>query len=291
MSTIGQGPSSATTLRIDSNVAAWGPLFLPHRPIVSLWKNRAILKQFSLNALAEGHRGSLLGPAWVVLDPLILLAVYSFVFGLLLNQGSAAGGPLAFTFWLYAGILAYQVFSLSASLAPSVINNAATYVTQMVFPIEMLPVSCVGGVMIPSLIGFGLLTIFATFLGAGLHGTMLLLPVVLLPILLLSVGMSWLLGSIGVFIPDTRKIVSALTQVLFFMTPIVWQPSQIPAGYQWVLTVNPLAPMIQNIRLIMLDGQMPSWPSFTWTTLFSLVIFQLGYALFMRSKRAFADVL
>lgn len=241
----------------------------------------------------------MLGRTWVVLDPLILLAVYGFVFGMLFysRPGVMDQGPTGFVLSLYAGMLAYQVFATSANMATGAVTSARSYVKQLVFPVEVLPAATVGGVLVGTFIGFGLLVVAVVVIGNGLGWTsglgwqVIFLPVVLVPVVLLALGTSWLAASLGVYIPDVRKIVAVITQVGFFLTPIIWPLAAFPDEYRWVLHLNPLTVIVESVRDVALRAQQPDWIGLAIVTLVALGVCQVGYAFFMKTKRGFADVL
>lgn len=258
-----------------------------------------LLGQLARTNASAGHRGNLLGRTWIVLDPLILLAVYGFVFGMLFysRPGVMDQGPTGFVLSLYAGMLAYQVFANSANQATSAITSSRSYVKQLVFPIEVLPAATVGGVLVGTCIGLGLLVIAIAVIGngmswtAGLGWQVVFLPVVLVPVILLALGMAWIVASLGVYIPDVRKIVAVITQVGFFLTPIIWPLSAFPGEYRWIVHLNPLTVIVESVRDVTLRAQQPDWIGLAIVTLIGLAICQIGYAFFMKTKRGFADVL
>src|SRR5690606_38619167 len=212
-------PAPQPTFRLDAEPAPLWRYLSPVSLVQSLWRHRVLLGQLARTNASAGHRGNLLGRTWIVLDPLILLAVYGFVFGMLFHSrpGVMDQGATGFVLSLYAGMLAYQVFASSANQATSAITSSRSYVKQLVFPMEVLPAATVGGVLIGTCIGLGLLVIAAAVTGnamgwvTGLGWQVIFLPVVLVPMVLLALGMAWVVASLGVYIPDVRKIVAVVT--------------------------------------------------------------------------------
>ncbi len=256
--------------------------------IRSLIQHRVLLFQLSRTSLSTNHRGSLLGQGWVVLDPLIMLGVYGFVFGMIF---AGKGSRAEFVLGLYGGMLTYQIFSITATAASGIVAASRNFVKQMVFPVEILPASTVGGIVIPTAIGMVLFLLANLIFNHTLPVTTLLLPVVLIPIFLISLGLAWLFASLGVYIPDMRRIVALIAQIGFFLTPIIWPVDRFPVDWVWVVNLNPLTGVVEAVRAVVLNGAMPSWPPLIFATLFGLLLCQLGYAFFMKTKRGFADVL
>ena len=286
-------PARQPTLRLDAEPAPLWRYLSPVALVATLWRHRVLLRQLARSNVSAGTRGHLLGRTWVVLDPLILLAVYGFVFGMIFYQrpGVLTHGPAGFVLSLYGGMLAYQVFASSANQATATVTAARLFVKQLVFPVEILPAATVGGVLIGTSIGMVLLLIATAIFGQGLSWVAVFLPVVLVPVVLMALGMAWLVASLGVYIPDVRKIVSVVTQVGFFLTPIIWPLAAFPEKYRWVVHLNPLTVVVESVRDVTLRQQMPDWPALATVTLLAVVVCQIGYAFFMKTKRGFADVL
>jgi lipopolysaccharide transport system permease protein len=282
------GSSTVQYVRRDAESAPLMAYLSPLAIVRTLVAHRRLLAQLSKTSLSSNHRGSLLGRAWVVLDPLIMLAVYGFVFGMIF---ASRGGRSDFVLGLYGGMLAYQIFSAAAVASASVVPASRNYVKQLVFPVEILPASTVGGVIIPSLIGFALLLIALLIVKQAIPWTAVLLPIIVLPVVLIALGSAWLFGALGVYVPDVRRIVALVAQVGFFITPIIWPIEQFPKDWAWVVHLNPLTAVVEGVRAVTLKGIQPDWSALGWSALFGLVLCQVGYAFFMKTKRGFADVL
>ncbi len=276
-------------IRRDADSAPLLRYLSPIEMIRTLIVNRTLLIQLSKTSLSSHHRGSLLGSAWVVLDPLIMLAVYGFVFGMIFARGGQQRSD--FVLGLYGGMLAYQIFSATATAASGIVSASRNYVKQLVFPVEILPAATVGGVIIPTVIGFGLLVVSILIVKGAIPLTALLLPIVLLPAVLVALGSAWLFGTLGVYIPDVRRIVALIAQVGFFLTPIIWPIEQFPKEWVWVVHLNPLTSVVEGVRSVALKGIQPNWFALAGSALFGLIFCQIGYAFFMKTKRGFADVL
>lgn len=269
--------------------------FLSPRTLLrSLWGNRALLHQLSKSRFSAGHREDILGMAWLVLEPLLMLAVYSVVFIMIFKARwpGAENKPIIRVLCLYGGIVTYQMFAQTLGASANMIRGAKGYVKLMVFPTETLPASVVGGLAIPSGIGFALLLVIALLGGVPVRPTVFLLPIVLLPMCLLILGLAWFLSALCVFIPDVRTVTGLVVRFGFFLTPIVYplNAERIPGNLRILLRLNPLSTIVVNVRRVLLFGQMPEWLYLLAVAVVSAVICQLGFAFFMRSKRWFADV-
>ena len=261
--------------------------------IVSL--HRDLLLQMLIRNIAARYRGSVLGFIWSFATPLVMLAVYTFVFGVVFKArwGIEAfeNNRAAFPVIMFCGMAVFNVFSESVNSSTSIIVSSPSYVKKVVFPLELLPLCNVLTSFVFGLAWFALLFVGAVVFLQQLSWTMLLLPMTLLPLLLLSAGVSFLVSSLGVYLRDVQQLVGIVTQMLFFMTPIFYPVSLVPEGLRWILYINPLSTVVEQTRQLFLYGQIPSMGLCLGMFIVSLVVFQLGLAWFVKTKKGFADVL
>ena len=192
---------------------------------------------------------------------------------------------------LVSGLILFNVFSEAAGAAPLLVLQGENYVKKTVFPLEVLPLISLVQVLIRA--GASLLILLAAILLLTdmARWTIVLLVLPMIPLLLMSLGVSWLLAALGVFLRDISHAVAILLQVLFFLTPIVYPLSAVPKPYSQILGINPLTHLVEMGRGAVMWGQTPDWTWFVLSLGLSMAVFQVGYAFFMKSKRAFADVI
>ncbi len=269
-------------------------LFNPLVLVRSLWRYRDLIAQFTRRDVEGRYRGSFLGLIWSLANPLFMLAIYTFVFGVVLKARwpqARSDGLGEFAIIIFAGLTAFTFFSECVSKAPTLVVAVPNYVKKVVFPLEILPVSAMGagffhmGISLIVLLGAELI-----FTGS-IPWTIVLLPVVLLPAIFLSLGLMWFLSSLGVFIRDVNQAIGLIMQAMFFFTPIFYSIEAIPEPIRTVILFNPMAPVVENFRRVLLWGQMPSWRGLVMWIIVTGVIMVLGYAWFMQTKKAFADVI
>lgn len=265
-----------------------------------LWARRDMIAQFTRREIEGRYRSSLLGLAWSFINPLVLLLVYTFVFGVVFRQrwsgitGQPAedGTGLAqFGLVLFAGLIVFGIFSESINRAPGLIVSTPNYVKRVVFPLEILPVSSLGSALFHAIVSLSVLLALHLALGGRPLLSWLLIPIVVLPVVALTLGLSWLLASLGVFIRDLTYSVTLAVQVLFFITPIFYPASAIPASWRAVVHYNPLAPAIEAMRTVVFTGPAVEWEGLAVSGALGLAVMLLGYAWFMRTRRAFGDVI
>lgn len=286
--------SHSTAVFRTSQIESIWSLASPFRAIAELARRRHLLWQFTLREVQGRYRGSYLGIFWALVTPLLMLLVYTFVFHNIMhaNWSGSAESFLSFAVNMYSGIIPFNVFSETVNRAPLLVVQNPNYVKKVVFPLEILPVSLVGSALIHSLLSLMVLVIFALSGAATPHLTLFYLPVVYVPLVLLTLGAAWLLASLGVFLRDIGNVVSVVVSLLFFLTPIAYPITAIADGrMRWAIELNPLTGIVDNFRRVVNGGRAPDWVSLGIATALSALLALFGYAWFMKFKRAFADVI
>jgi lipopolysaccharide transport system permease protein len=268
---------------------------MPLRAVVPL--RQRVVRFFTLwramtrRNLAARYRGSLLGVAWVVLTPFLMMVLYTTVFsGFLRVRLSDNSGPTAFALYLLAGLLPWSAFAEAAGRAPQVMIEHRTLVTKVVFPLEIVPLSLVSTALVNHAIAMGLFLIGAlVFKGWAL--SLLLLPLLIVPLALLATGVTLLLASLGVFLRDTGQASGLALTVWLFLTPILYLPSAVPERFRFLVRLNPFTPLVASYRRVILDGRAPALVDLIVLYLWAIGIAALGWWWFDRTKASFADVL
>lgn len=261
--------------------------------LASLWRNRTLIASLVKREVIGRYRGSVLGLFWSFFNPLLMLVVYTFVFSVVFKARWNAGSDskLEFALVLFAGLLVFNLFSECVNRAPLLILSNVNYVKKVVFPLEILPWVALGSALFHSAISFSVwLAFYLIFFGAP-QPTMLLLPLVLLPLLLLTIGLSWILASLGVYLRDVSQLIGLVTTTLMFLSPIFYPLSSLPKEYQPLLQLNPLTPIIEQVRDVLIWGQVPDAAGLCVFILATALIAWLGFAWFQKTRKGFADVL
>jgi len=223
-----------------------------------------------------------------------MLAVLTFVFSVVLKAKwgiSTHESKTEFAMTLFCGMIAFNLFSECLNRATGLIIANPNYVKKVVFPMEILPVYVLLSSFIHLLISMGILFLGILIFFHRIPWTVLYLPLVLIPLLFLSLGLAWFFASIGVFIRDIGNTVGFLTTLLFFMTPIFYPISALPKSLQIVIRLNPLTVIVEDFRRVMIWGQPPDWGWYGLLVFISVMALISGYAWFMKSKKGFADVI
>ena len=192
---------------------------------------------------------------------------------------------------MFCGMAVFNIFSESVNTSAGVVTGNPSYVKKVIFPLEILPLSTVLSTLIFGLAWFALLLAGMFAFTHQIYWTTLLLPVTLIPLLLFTSGIAFFVASLGVYLRDVQQIIGVVTQILFFMTPIFYPISVVPQRLRWILEYNPLSPVVEETRKMILFGRLPDWKVCALCFIVSFIVFQLGLAWFAKTKKGFADVL
>ena len=255
--------------------------------------DRKILLMFIMRDLKSRYKNSWGGLIWLLIQPIILLVIYTVVFQKILGVkwGSQSSGGIDFALNLYLGLLVFNFFSESIQAAPSVLRNHSNLIKKVCFPIRILPAISVGTSLCDALIGIAVwLVIYSLVMGLP-HLTALYLPLVILPLILLAMGLCWIIASLSVYMRDINQMVRFVLMGLLFLSPIFFPLNLMPGDLQVMLSFNPLAIEIEMLRGIMISGIAPAWDSYLSFLLFSSIIYCAGFYWFELTKDGFVDVL
>ncbi|MER9639799.1 ABC transporter permease [Mesorhizobium sp. M0239] len=260
--------------------------------------NKDIVLSLIRREVVGRYRGSMLGLLWSLLNPLLMLAVYTFVFGVVMKsrwtipgQESAAHSTGEFAVILFCGLIVFQFFAEVVSLAPGLIVANANYVKKIVFPIQILPVVSAGAALFHAAVSLLVLLAFAYIIFGHVSLTVLLAPLAFGPLIVMVLGIAWLLASIGVYFRDMGQIVTPLVTTTMFLSPVFFQRTSLPTWLQPWLSLNPLAIPVESFRDVVIFGVMPDWMSLGSYSGAAIVVAVLGYQFFQKTRRGFADVL
>lgn len=287
------GSNSVTTTITSRPISVWqflNPIYFMR----NFWQRRELILQFTRREIQSRYQDAFLGIFWSFVNPLVLLLIYTFVFGVVFKarwgqDGSQSLGQFALV--VFCGFTTFNIFSECIGRSSYLIISVPHYVKKVVFPLEILSVCICAAALFHGAIGFGILLVVSLIVNHTVHWTFVLLPIVALPLIFLTLGLSWFLASLGVFIRDINYIVTLVVQVLFFSAAIFYPIENIPEPYRTLIRVNPLLPMVEDFRRVILWGRLPSWPELASWIVISAIIMLLGYAWFMKTKKAFADVI
>jgi lipopolysaccharide transport system permease protein len=262
------------------------------RPLVELPRRLDLVWPLARRMIVARYRGSALGIVWAVLTPAVMIAVFTFLFAGLFGARFTPGGtPWDYALYLFCGLLPWTAFSESLQQSAGIIVAHSNLVKRVVFPLEALPVAQTLASLAGQLFGTVALLLATLVIRRELHATILWLPVLLVPQLLLTLGASWLVASLGVFIRDTAQVLTLLLMAWLYLTPIIYPEQVVPARFRPTLELNPFTPLVRSYRRVMLEGTPPDFQGLLYLTAISLAAFLVGYWWFARTRKNFADVI
>jgi lipopolysaccharide transport system permease protein len=259
----------------------------------SFWNHRQLIWQMAQREIIGRYRGSVMGLLWSFFNPILMLAVYTFVFSVVFKArwGEGNTSKTEFAVVLFAGLIVYSLFSECLNRAPSLILNNVNFVKKVVFPLEILPWIAMGSTLFHMAINIMVLLIFFAVINFYLNWTVIFLPLVLLPLVVLTMGLSWFLASMGVFLRDVGQTIGIITTAMMFLSPIFYPVSALPEDLRPLLQLNPLTFIIEQARDVLVWGRSPEWMGLALYFMVSIVVAWLGLVWFQKTRKGFADVL
>jgi lipopolysaccharide transport system permease protein len=268
---------------------------LSFRSLLAPWSHRDLIVRLGVRDVSQRFRSSKLGMFWAAIQPLAVVATFYFVFVVVFKSRwrSADEASGEFVLALFAGLLVYNLFSEIVSKAPTLITGNPNFVKKLVFPLDILPFSAAVGALISASISALIWIVAFVCVRESLpYWTTAFLPVLLLPTLLFAIGTAWALSSLCTYFRDVSHAVPLVLQALIFLSPVLYAADRVPAGFlRDVMAFNPLLVPIELTRAALIEGKIPDWVAYGWNLCGAMVVFQFGYAFFMRTRPGFADVL
>ncbi|AEJ00318.1 ABC-2 type transporter [Nitrosomonas sp. Is79A3] len=264
---------------------------------LSLRQHYPLILQMIKREVIGRYRGSFLGLLWTFVNPILMLAIYTFVFGVVFKirldpqNTDIYDDKFAFALLLFTGLILFNLFSECLSRAPGLVLANVNYVKKVIFPLEILPLVSLGSALFHAGISFLVLVIFILVIDHPIHWTLICLPIIILPLLLLVLGLSWMLASIGVYVRDIGQFIGLILTMLLFMSPIFYPASALPESVRDYLFLNPLTFVIEQARAVTLYGQLPDWSGLVIYYMLACIIAWVGLMWFMKTRKGFADVL
>lgn len=253
--------------------------------------NANLIYQLTKREVVGRYKGSALGLLWSFITPLIMLAVYTFVFGMVFKARWGVDGGQSFAVLLFAGLTFHAFLAECLTSSPGVILNKPNFVKKVVFPLEILPIVSVLTALFHFLISLFILFISIFITQGTIPLTWLCLPIVFLPLFFLGLSVSWLLASLGVYIRDIGQITGVLATLLMFLCPIFYPLSAIPEAYQPYILLNPLSFIVEEARGVLVLGEWPNVKALILYTLATFIFSFLAFVWFSKTRKGFADVL
>ncbi|HUB83052.1 MAG TPA: ABC transporter permease [Bryobacteraceae bacterium] len=273
-------------VRRERELRAVGRAFV--YPVLSIWRNRSLIRVMVRRDILGRYRGSFAGSCWTFINPLLLMLTYFFVFGVVIRDPALSRSEFALYF--LAGMLPWLPFSEAAGRAPGVVLEHRNFVKKLVFAVETLPVNLVFAGLVTELFAVILYCGFLLAIRHTIPLTILWLPVVIVPQVLFTMGISWFLAGLGAFVRDLGQIIGFLLTVWFFITPICYPERQLLVRFPF-MTKNPIYVLVHAYREIFLANRPPAFDPLWKLSLLAILVFVLGHAWFYKLRKSFADMI
>jgi lipopolysaccharide transport system permease protein len=265
----------------------------PREMVTSLWRNKGLIRNLIHREVMGRYKGSMLGIFWSLATPIFMLLIYTFVFSVVFKArwGGGSDSKTEFALLLFAGLIIFNLFSECISRAPGLILGNVNYVKKVVFPLEVLAWVSMGSALFHFVVSLGVWLVAYLVLFGVPHWHAMLLPLVVLPLVLFVMGLSWALASLGVYLRDVGQIIGITITMLMFLSPIFYPASALPEAYQPIMLYNPLTLPIEMTRDLLYWGKVPQ---LSWLAIYTIatgIFAVLGFAWFQKTRKGFADVI
>ena len=253
-----------------------------------------LIRQLSWREIETRYRGSLLGVLWSFLNPICMLAVFTFVFAIVLRARWGQGQQTStaeFALVIFAGLTTFNLFAEVVGRAPMLVTSQPNLVKKVVFPLEILPIVALLSALFQAGIAAVILIAFQIAVGSGFHPTALLLPILIIPLCLFTLGLAWFLAALGVYVRDVGQVMGLVITALMFLSPIFYPSTSLPAWIRPFAAENPLALSIESVRDAVVFGFLPNPLLLILGIAGGLAVAALGYTFFQKTRKGFADVL
>jgi len=265
------------------------PVTLMH----SIRDHHRLIRQMIWREVVGRYKGSVLGLGWSFINPLMMLAIYSFVFSVVFKARwgvDAIESKVDFALILFVGLIIHAMFSEVLNRAPELIVNNVNYVKKVVFPLEILTIVSLGSALFHAFVSTLVLLVAFVLLNGFFNWTLIYTPIVLFPLVPLTLGFGWILTSLGVYLRDIGQVIGSITMMLLFLAPVFYPITALPEAYQSAMYINPLTFPIEQARAVIIFGQAPNWIGWLIHLGVSILICWIGFWWFQKTRKGFSDV-
>ena len=262
-------------------------------PFSALGKYRHLTLEVTKREVLGRYRGASFGLLWSLINPFLMLIVYTLAFGYILKSRwpGYAGGTTEFALILYMGLIVHGMLAECMIRAPSLIPANANLVTRVVFPLHVLPWTVVLSALFHMLANALIFLLLSLLVRGHVPWTAIMLPLTWLPLVVLSVAISLFLAALGAYLRDIGQVMAALVTAMLFLSSAIVPVTALPERYRIVFELNPLTFIIDQSREVSFFGHMPDWKGLLIYMTVALVAVYAAHAVFQKARRGFADVL
>ncbi len=262
-------------------------------PFSGLLQHRSLSLELTKRDILGRYRGASFGLLWALISPFLMLGVYTFAFGFVMKNKwpQVEGGNAHFSIILFVALIVHGFFAECLNRSPHLVTSQPNFVKRVIFPLEILPWPMLMSALFHALMNTLVFIVLRLALEGAIAWTIIFLPIVLLPLSVLMLGISWLLAALGVYLRDIGQITGVLATALLFMSSAMIPLASVPAQYRILFQLNPLTFIIDQAREVALWGHFPNWSGLGLYTAGALLVAYAGFACFSATRRGFGDVL
>lgn len=251
-----------------------------------LYNYRELLKTNIKKDIGGKYKHSFLGILWSFVNPLLQIMVYAFVFQVILKSNIEN-----YAVYLCCGLIPWQYFSAVVLRGAATMIDNANVIKKVYFPREILPISLVSSEGLNFLISTIIILGFVIFGGIGLSWNILWYFLILAIQFIVSIGVSFIVSSITVYFRDLIHILGIIMQLLFYATPIVYSMDAVPENFKWIVKLNPMSYLIDGYRNIFYNKTMPDFTGLTKAFIMGIILCLIGFLIFKKLEKRFAEEL
>ena len=252
-----------------------------------LWAYRELLWVLTARDIKVRYKQTVLGFAWAIIQPVMMMVVFSIFFGRLAGMPSD-GFP--YPIFVYAGLLPWTFFANAVSTSGNSLIGSTQLVSKVYFPRLIIPLASVGGGLVDFALSAAVLLLLMLWYGVGWSVNLLLAPLLIVGVIFIALGVGTFLSALTVAYRDFRYVVPFMIQFWMFATPVVYPASLVPEGWRWLLFLNPMAGIIEGFRSAFL-GQALEVTTFLISLGVAFALFLVGVTYFEKVERRFADII
>lgn len=266
----------------------------PEMGILSVFRNnRSLTYELTQREVLGRYRGASFGLLWSLISPFLMLLVYTLAFGFIMKGRwpGSSGSTTDFALILFAGLTVHGFFAECFTRAPLLIFNNTGYVKRVVFPLDILVWSMTFSALFHLAMNMVVLLLLFLCVKGVVHPTAALLPLVLIPLVILTVGVGWIVSALGVYLRDIGQIAGVIAAAMLFLSSAIIPVESVPESYRIVFELNPLTFIINQVREVVIWGRMPDWAGLGVYTAIACTIAVVGHEIFRKLRPGFADVI
>ncbi|MFQ7839825.1 MAG: ABC transporter permease [Enterocloster bolteae] len=255
--------------------------------------NKYLLNTLVKKDIEQRYKGSVLGILWAVLVPLLMLAIYTFVFSEIFQAkwNVSGGDKYEFAMVLFCGLSAFNMVSEVMSRSTNLIASNTNYVKKVIFPLELLPAVATFSALFNCIISYLILILAKLILYKTISITLYQIIMAFLPLCIFCMGISLIISALSVYLKDIGNVISIVVMILMYMSPVFFSLSAVPGKFRIICEINPMTYIIENFRNVVLYGSNIDWKFYILSLLASIALLVIGKIIFERTKVGFADVL